>query len=208
MNSSGARCGAIRLHAIWPSDDHEWFVHGDFEQHVQLAVLVPGRPAGYGYGRLQLPAPGLRSSPRAMDDDGPNGIRGRVDSDFYRFVGNDPTDGMDPSGLDGVRLFGRRFVTPWSDEADFSIGANLRNVGAAGRQTAIVGTFTGVGSGAVSGYRRRSCWHVLIEPGGGTLVGGVGGVIGGFTGGVAGFLHAAFADGPEEAVSAELSGVE
>jgi len=110
----------------------------------------------------------------------PMGFGGR-DSDLYRYVGNGPTNGIDPLGLADFTLGGVGYVWPWNWSPSWSgVGTTLGNYGqtvgvtaAGGAGGAATGGISGTVGGAGAGFL-VSGGPAVIPAAGAGLVGGMG----------------------------------
>ncbi len=104
------------------------------------------------------------------------------DDNNYRWVGNDPIDTLDPTGL--RKIFGQVWVWPWDPNASWGFVQGVKQyAGAAGQ------AFAGISAGASGGMTTGALSGAAV----GSVGGGVGagpGALGGLTyGGVAGGLN-------------------
>jgi len=113
-------------------------------------------------------------------------------SNLYCYVGNDPTNAIDPSGL--RKLFGQEWVWPWDPNASWNLKQGVKQYAGAAAQM-YVGTTAGAAGGMTSGALKGAVIGGVT--GGPVGVGPValGGLTsGGIAGAVNGFLNAAEGD--------------
>ncbi|MDB9489241.1 phosphatase PAP2 family protein [Dolichospermum circinale CS-534/05] len=122
----------------------------------------------------------------------PSGF-GAGDSNLYRYVGNSPTNFIDPSGLCGCSSDGF-----WS-----SLGARLKNAAVGAGAGAVTGAGVGAGAGAIGGAFFGGV-GALPGAGAGAAAGAIGGGIGG---GISGLLADPCANIQDVAVNGAVNGV-